>query len=66
LGITNSKHAYELLEQKVIYNDNEAQLFYDAIPHLNNHDFIKEQMKIVREKHTYLNRIQDLFKVLEM
>jgi hypothetical protein len=27
---------------------------------------IKEQMKIVREKHTYLNRIQDLFKVLEM
>jgi len=66
LGITNSKHAYELLEQKVIYNDNEAQLFYDAIPHLNNHDLIKEQMKIVREKHTYLNRIQDLFKVLEM
>jgi hypothetical protein len=66
LGITNSKHAYELLDKKVIYNDNEAQLFYDAIPHLNNLDLIKEQMKIVREKHTYLNRIQDLFKVLEM
>jgi hypothetical protein len=66
LGITNSKHAYELLEKKVIYNDDESQLFYDAIPHLINHDLIKEQMKIVREKHTYLNRIQDLFKALEM
>lgn len=66
LGITNSKHSYDLLEQKVIYNDDERQLFYDAIPHLNNHDLIREQMKIVREKHTYLNRIQDLFKALEM
>lgn len=60
LGITNSRHAFELLDKKVIYNDNETMLFYDAI-----NDLIKEQMKIVREKHTFLNRIQDLIAVLE-
>ena len=64
LGITNSRHAYELLEKKVIYNLDEKQLFYDATRQLQNYDLIKEQMKIVREKHTYLNRIQDLLAVL--
>jgi hypothetical protein len=64
LGITNSRHAYELLEKKVIYNSDERQLFYDAAYQLKNYDLIKEQMRIVREKHTYLNRIQDLLKVI--
>jgi hypothetical protein len=66
LGITNSRHAYELLENKVIYNDDERQLFYDAIAQLNNYDLIKEQMRIVREKHTFLNRIEDLLNVLKI
>jgi hypothetical protein len=66
LGITNSKHAYELLEKKVIYNSDERQLFYDAISQLKNDNLIKEQMAIVREKHTFLNRIQDLLQVLSL
>jgi len=66
LGITNSRHAYELLDKKVVYNENESQLFYDAMTQLQNHDLILEQMKIVREKHTYLNRIADLLAVLEL
>ena len=64
LGITNSRHAYELLDKKVIYNENETQLFYDALPNLKNYDLIKEQMGIVREKHTYVNRVKDLLQVL--
>ena len=66
LGITNSKHAYKLLDKKVIYNNDEKQLFYDAISQLQNYDLIKEQMRIVREKHTFLNRIQDLLAVVNM
>jgi hypothetical protein len=66
LGITNSKHAYELLEKKVVYNSDERQLFYDAAAQLRNYDLIKEQMRIVREKHTFLNRIQDLLTVVNM
>lgn len=70
LGITNSKHVYELLDKKVIYNDDEYQLCYDALKQINNKetlkDLIKEQMKIVRENHTYINRINDLIKVLKL
>lgn len=65
LGITNSRHAYELLEKSVVYNDDERLLFYDALRNLQNHDLIKKQMAIVREKHTYLNRIQDLLSCLD-
>ena len=65
LGVTNSKHVYELLDKKVIYNDDETALFYDAIKECNNYDLIKEQMKIVKEKHTYINRINDLLLVLD-
>ena len=64
LGITNSRHAYELLEGRVIYNSDEQLLFYDALKEIENYDLIKEQMKIVREKHTFLNRIEDLLKVI--
>jgi hypothetical protein len=65
LGITNSKHSYELLDKLVVYNDNEKQLFYDAMLQLKNYDLIKKQMALVREKHTYINRIQDLLVALE-
>jgi hypothetical protein len=65
LGITNSRHVYELLEKSVVYNDDERQLFYDAVRNVGNHELIKKQMAIVREKHTYLNRINDLLYVLE-
>lgn len=64
LGITNSRHAYELLEKTPIYNSDEKQLFYDAVQQLNNHELIRKQMAIVREKHTYLNRIHDLLSIL--
>jgi hypothetical protein len=64
LGITNSKHAYELLDKKVIYNSDEKQLFYDALENLTNYDLIKQQMELVRNEHTYINRIHDLLKVL--
>lgn len=64
LGITNSKHVWELLDKKVIYNNDEKQLFFDALKEVDNVELIKEQMKIVKERHTYINRIQDLFQVL--
>ena len=66
LGITNSRHAYELRDKKVIYNEDESQLFHGAKPNIGNHVLIKEQMKIVKENHTWLNRIKDLLRVLDM
>lgn len=66
LGITNSRHVWELLERKVIYNDDEKQLFFDALKEIENVELIKEQMKIVKENHTYISRINDLLKVLSI
>jgi hypothetical protein len=60
LGITNSKHMYDLLDGKVIYNEDEKQLFHDAKIHIEDYNLIKEQMEIVRKNHTWLNRIEDL------
>ncbi len=66
LGITNSKHVYELLDKKIIYNCDEEKLFNDSIKEIDNIELIKQQMKIVREKHTYINRINDLLTVLKI
>ena len=38
--------------------------FYDAMKEIGNKELIKEQMRMVRDNHTYINRINDLFKVL--
>ena len=64
LGITNSRHVYELLDKKVIYNSDEEKLFNSSIKEIDNIELIKQQMKIVRERHTYINRINDLLTVL--
>lgn len=66
LGITNSKAVYNLLDKKVIYNNNESQLFHDSMKEINNYELIKQQMEIVKNKHTFVNRIQDLLNCLNL
>lgn len=64
LGITNSRHMHDIMEGTSIYNEDEAQLFYDALNHINDYDLIKKQMEIVRDKHTFVKRVQDLLKII--
>lgn len=64
LGITNSKHMYDIMQNTVIYNDNEANLFHDAFPKLKDYNLIEEQMKIVKESHTFVSRIKDIMKII--
>ena len=64
LGVTNSKAAYDLLHGKVIYNEDEYQLFYDAWPHITDTNRIVDLMKLVKEKHTYINRINTILSVI--
>jgi hypothetical protein len=63
LGMTNSKAVYEFFEGMVIYNEDSKQLFYDGVSKMNDHEFIKNQMMLVKENHTYINRALDLIKV---
>jgi hypothetical protein len=61
-GVTNSKAVYELFGKKIIYNPDTYQLFFDAQKQLPQVT-LKQQyelMDFVRDKHTYVNRINTL------
>ena len=64
IGGTNSKSVKELLNDLVIYNDDEYQLFYDMQEKTGDFDYIKDQMKFVQENHTYKNRVNTILQVL--
>ena len=68
MGVTNSLRVYELFEKKIVYNPDTYQLFYDARKRLETITLqeIYELMDLVKEKHTYLNRIQTIFDFLEV
>ncbi len=61
-GITNSETVYELFDRKIIYDADPAQLFHKAQEHIKHADIseLYELMDIVKSKHTYLNRIEQL------
>jgi len=64
MGFTNSKIVYELFDKKIIYNPCPYKLFYDAKNWIEN-DYNREHiiylMNVVKTKHTYLNRINNIF-----
>ncbi|GEM_PF-674427 len=62
MGITNSEAVYEFFNKKIIYNPDPYQLFYDAIEKIENIELneIIELMDLVKTKHTYINRIDEL------
>lgn len=62
LGITNSETVYKLFKEKIVYNSNPYQLFYDAKQRLETVTLaeLHELMDFVKDKHTYLSRIKVL------
>jgi len=62
MGVTNSRHVYELFKGKIVYNPDTYQLFYDAKKRINNmkQEELFELMDFVKNKHTYINRIENL------
>jgi hypothetical protein len=68
LGVTNSQRVYELFDEKIVYNSDTHQLFYDAVERLKTWSLEDQYalMDIVKEKHTYLNRIATLLNFFKM
>jgi hypothetical protein len=66
MGVTNSYRVYELFNQKIIYNPDTYQLFYDAHRTAFDRQSILKLMDEVRDHHTYINRIQTLFQFLDL
>jgi hypothetical protein len=65
-GITNSKGVYDLLEQQIIF-DNDINILVDkAIAHreLITLSQINNQINLVRDKHTYINRITNILNLI--
>ena len=68
MGITNSERVNELFENKLVYNPDTYQLFYDAKKRLQTMNFLElfELMDLVKAKHTYINRIYTLLDFLNL
>lgn len=62
-GITNSKKVQEVFDGNLIYNSNCYYLFYEAESQKRKQK-INSLMKLVREKHTFVNRIKQILEVL--
>jgi hypothetical protein len=63
MGITNSKFIYEMFDKKIIYDKNIQQAVIKSIKFeqtYTKYSTIKELMEIVRDNHTYLNRINTI------
>jgi hypothetical protein len=68
MGMTNSFRTYELFDYKILYNSDTYKLFYDAKNRLVTWTLEDqyELMDIVKEKHTYLNRIETLLNLFKL
>lgn len=65
LGMTNSSEAHRVLQELTIFNEDTYQLFHDGKKEMHNKKLILEQMKLVRENHTWVSRIKDVIKCVD-
>lgn len=67
MGITNSLRVWELFEGKIVYDANPRTLYRKAKNALDNHTLEKqyELMDFVKNRHTYINRVQALFEFIK-
>lgn len=69
LGMTNSRAVYDFFDQEIAFHEDPYQLFHVASEMRNNprsRDLILNQMKKVKEKHTYASRMKDIITACEM
>lgn len=68
LGVTNSETVSKLFKNKIVYNPDCYRLFFDAQVRaaLITQEEMFELMDFVRDKHTYINRIEHLLQFLKV
>lgn len=64
IGMTNSKISQEFIDDSVLFSNNITELFEMGMEHKDDKERILHQMNIVKEKHTWLNRIEGLLKLV--
>ena len=63
LGMTNSPINAKFIDDSIICEEEISKLFERGMKHKNDKDIILHQMNIVRNNHTYLNRVLGLEKL---
>lgn len=68
MGVTNSKRANDVFRGKLIYEPDPHKLFYVAQEQLQSTtiDKLYELMDFVSQNHTYVNRINSIFKAINI
>jgi hypothetical protein len=66
MGVTDSRFIYELFDKKIIHDSNKSVMMakaleFEKLPRDEKNKRVIELMDCVRDKHTYLNRIDDIF-----
>jgi hypothetical protein len=70
MGITNNPTVFELYNKEIIFDNNiisalQKGLNFEKFPNIKKKEIIINLMELTRDKHTYLNRIEQLFNFLE-
>ena len=63
MGLTNNPFVQELFDNKLLYDDNLCNLLNKGVQfetQSNKNEILKELMEIVRDNHTYLNRVNTI------
>lgn len=66
LGLTNSPAIQKFFEGEILFNENGYEQFYEAQKHRQDYKMIKNQMMLVKEKHTYVNRAKSILEALSL
>jgi hypothetical protein len=68
IGSTNSETVNKLFNNKLIYNQNEKDLFFSIKNYINssNDDLRLELINEVKNNHTYVNRIETILNFIEL
>jgi hypothetical protein len=64
IGLTNSLATHYAMEESTIYHNSTERLFELGKEYMTDYKRIQDQMILVRDKHTYVQRIQALEKIL--
>lgn len=67
IGITNSNFTNSLFDNKLVYDNDSSNLFYKVMEKKNNSKIINDTqllMDEVKENHTFINRINQILKLI--
>ena len=64
LGITNAPKLAKFVDDSVVCSEDIKELFLKGFAKYQDVDLIQHQMKIVRDKHTFMNRSKGILKLL--